>query len=121
MSTIDARDFLERLTRGEGMSNRYVCSVISEMRDLLEKLDEVNGSGDIKAREKVSFIDGRILFLKGMLEEIQVYVNRMEAGLNDKWDIHFEQERLVNLKKKRRNLQKRVKELEEELGEEDDE
>ena len=71
--------------------NRYVCSVLDEMRDSLKPLSWYNFK--------------RYKQLQAMLiEEAQTMVNRMEAALEDQDDIK-------HLYKIRNNLRKQVKEL----------
>ncbi len=70
-------------------TNRTVCDILDDMR---------------KAYEVRNFS-----YLLGLIEELQHYANRMEAGLQDKKD-------LVDLAKERSELKKKVFELREEAA-----
>lgn len=71
--------------------NRYVCSVLQEMRDQLDIVDHHN---------LVRYVS----HTKLMIEEVQTLVNRMEAALGDCND-------LKDLIKERRELKIEVKKL----------
>jgi chromosome segregation ATPase len=94
------------------MPNRYVCSAIEELRDHIKKLKVF-----MKAKFNNEELELRIQFQEILIEEIQTYVNRMEAGLEDKWSIHREQEKLVHLKADRRDLNIEIKKLTEKKAE----
>ena len=77
-------------------TNRYVCDVLKEMR----KLTETNNYSS----------------LPSLIEEVQICVNRMEAGLEDKGDLReLAEERtkvkkeISKLRKKRDKLKKKAK------------
>lgn len=78
--------------------NRYVCSVLDEMRDQLKHLDVQN-------------VDRYRSITAMMIEEVQTLVNRMESALGDQNDY----ERMLV---KRSKLKKQIKKLESKLGEE---
>jgi len=109
------------------MTNRYVCSALQELRDSLTKhftfIDLLIPEG----KDEEYMMARRQAHIEGLVEEIQTYVNRMEAGLGDKWDLHYEQERKTKIKKQRRSAEKKLKkleakieELEGQLGEDED-
>lgn len=75
--------------------NRYLCNILEDMRKSVEKL--------------------RIDMIPGLIEELQIYGNRMEARLDDQWDIKqlLEEKRELNdevkeLRKKKEALEKEV-------------
>ena len=47
--------------------NRYLCNILEDMRTVVSKL--------------------RIDMIPGLIEELQIYGNRMEARLDDQYDI----------------------------------
>lgn len=109
------------------MTNRYVCSALTELRESLEKYFQLENEMPADERNQFS-MTSRQQFIDSLVEEIQTYVNRMEAGLSDKWDLHYEQDRKKKIKEQRRSAQKKLEKLEakiaklkEETGEEDDE
>ena len=57
------------------VSNRYVCSVLSEMRDYL---------GHCK---NAKFTERKYDLMMTLIEESQTYVNRMEAAIYDHGDV----------------------------------
>lgn len=73
------------------MPNRYLCSVLDEMRNCH------------KSRN--------YSYLKGLIEEAQVLANRMEAALDDKKDIERYREMRSDLRKEIKELQKKRKKL----------
>lgn len=73
--------------------NRYVCSALEEMRALTATLSEYS-------------IERHIPIMYSLIEEVQVMVNRMEAGIQDKDD-------LEQLKKERAALIKECEKLQE--------
>lgn len=77
--------------------NRYVCSVLEEMRECLKYVDSDN-------------LYRYISHMKMMIEEAQTLVNIMESALSD-WND------LCKLKKKRSKLKRQVKALEDKLEE----
>lgn len=99
------------------MPNRYVCTALQEMRAMINTMVDVNDDTSTKAGDRRKFLAGRFLYLRSLMEEMQTYVNRMEDGLGDKWDMQAEQEILTNLKKERRKLEKKIKKLKEKAGE----
>ena len=72
------------------MPHRYLCTVLDEMRECIKT---VNFS-----------------YLLGLIEEAQILANRMEARL-------FEMKDYERLHKEIRDLKKKKKKLEEEVGE----
>lgn len=72
------------------MPHRYLCAVLDEMRECIKTLN--------------------FSYLLGLIEEAQTLVNRMEARL-------FEIKDYEHLHKEIRNLKKKKKKLEEEVGE----
>jgi len=74
--------------------NRTICDVLKGMR----KADETKNYSH----------------LRGLIEEAQVYADRMEASLYDQKDIYEGQEKKSKMKKEIRALQKEIKALEEE-------
>ena len=87
------------------MPNRYVCSALSELRTILE----LQGT-----KYEMSSRDQACIML--LIEEVQVYVNRMEDSLGDKWDMIRLQEDRCKLSKKRRQLREEVARLQEEIA-----
>ena len=88
------------------MPNRYVCSALSEVRTILK----LQGT-----KYEMSSRDQACIML--LIEEVQVYVNRMEDSLGDKWDMIRLQEDRCKLSKKRRALREEVASLEEQIAE----
>ena len=88
------------------MPNRYVCSALSEVRTILE-LQAI--------KYEMSNRDQACIML--LIEEVQVYVNRMEDSLGDKWDMIRLQEDRCKLSKKRRALREEVAELQAQIDE----
>jgi len=80
------------------MPNRYVCSALEELRTFH---DIVFQKCDVSPRDQ--------LHLMSLTEEIQTYVNRMEASLGDNWDMLHKQEELADLKAEVRKLRKKKK------------
>ena len=78
-------------------TNRFVCSVLKEMR--------------------VAVKAGRIDMLKGLIEEVQTLVNRMEAKLEDYSDLGYDLEQGRDFKRKLRVLGKQADEIEKEMDE----
>lgn len=78
--------------------NRTLCECLDELRALLKRSQE-----DKYARNT----------LLSLVEEIQVYANRMEASMSDAKDV-----RRLHAKKKK--LEKKIKALEEKLGNDSD-
>lgn len=93
------------------MPNRYVCSALEELRESLSKHFTFIDLLIPEASENEYHMTRRQHHIKGLVEEIQTYVNRMEASLGDAWDLHHEQERKTELQKDRRELNKKVKKL----------
>ena len=86
------------------MPNRYVCSALEELRTVLDLQAQ---RFDIPVRAQAHALS--------LLEEIQTYVNRMEASLGDRWDMKRMQEERSELSKERRALRAEVKALREEV------
>lgn len=75
--------------------NRYLCSVLDDMR---------------KCCETLNFAP-----MKSLIEEAQILGNRMEAGLGDKRDLIKMNVEHSELRKKIKALRKEVKDLEKKL------
>ena len=75
------------------MVNRYLCSVLDEMR-------ECNKSKNFS-------------YLLGLIEEAQTLGNRMEAKLYDIKDFELLHEDIAKLKKQKKKLEDKIEELEE--------
>lgn len=73
--------------------NRYLCSVLDDMR---------------KCCETLNFSP-----MKGLVEEAQILGNRMESGLSDKKNLMEVNEEYRKARKKYKTLQKEIKALEE--------
>lgn len=74
--------------------NRLVCSVLDEMRKMLDKLDEHNVPRYKSAQSM-------------LIEEAQTLVNRMESALEDHDDIR-------RVRKELKKLEKQIKDKKEE-------
>jgi hypothetical protein len=72
------------------MPNRYICSVLEEMRTCIETLN--------------------FSILLSLIEEVQVMANRMEAKL---YDMRDHEDLLNDIKDKKKELKILVKELKE--------
>jgi hypothetical protein len=75
------------------MPNRYLCDVLGEMRECVKTLN--------------------FSYLLGLIEEAQTFANRMESKLYEIKDFERLHEEIKDLKKKRKNLEKKVVALEE--------
>lgn len=84
--------------------NRYICSVIEEMREQLKLLDAAN-------------VEYYRSLARMMIEEIQTLANRMEAALGDHADIEELHKKRYELKQEVKALKQEVEELK---GESDD-
>ena len=73
--------------------NRYICSVLDEMRECVKTLN--------------------FSYLLGLIEETQTLASRMEARLYEIKDYERLHEEIRALKKKKKSLEKKVVELEE--------
>ena len=73
--------------------NRYICSVLDEMRECVKTLN--------------------FSYLLGLIEETQTLASRMEARLYDQKDHEHLLDDIRDLKKKKKALEKKVVELEE--------
>jgi len=71
--------------------NRTICSVLDEMRKCYEVR---NFSG-----------------LMGLIEEVQILANRMEAGLNDEYDARLAHKKLTRLKTEVKELEAKKTQL----------
>ena len=74
------------------MANRYLCSILDEMRTTIKTLN--------------------FGMLLGLIEEVQTTGNRMEAALDDKRDFGFLSDEIHNLKRERTKLKKEIEKLE---------
>lgn len=80
------------------LPNRYACGILQEIRDLCEKKQHT--------------------LIPGLVEELQVCFNRMEAAINDYGDYNWEpkvnaeiialQVKIAKLKHKKKNLQSEI-------------
>ena len=75
------------------MVNRYLCSVLDEMRECTKTLN--------------------FSYLLGLIEEAQTLANRMEANLYDIKDFERLRDDIAKLKKKKKKLEEKIEELEE--------
>ena len=75
------------------MANRYLCSVLEEMRECTKTLN--------------------FSYLLGLIEEAQSLASRMESKLYDIKDFDRLHEEIRDLKKKKKKLEKIVKETSE--------
>ena len=82
--------------------NRYWCNVLEECRIALKKLDIVN----------IELFKKQIDML---LEELQVYGNRMEAAIHDKHDLHRFHNEASKTEKELKTLHMQKEELEVEI------
>lgn len=87
--------------------NRYVCTVLDEMRKQLAALKW----GNVSRYKAITAL---------MIEEAQTMVNRMEAGLEDVGDLERLKEECRKEKKKLRKLQAKVKALKEVTDDKED-
>ena len=74
------------------MTNRYLCSILDEMRTTIKTLN--------------------FGMLLGLIEEVQTTGNRMEAALEDKRDAGFLRDEIHNLKRERTKLKREIEKLE---------
>ena len=74
------------------MANRYLCSVLDEMRECNKTLN--------------------FSYLLGLIEEAQTLANRMEAKLYDLKDLERLHDDIKDLKKKKKKLEEKIEELE---------
>ena len=79
--------------------NRTYCDALHDLRKLVSKITIFNYKKSVDT-------------IKLLVEELQVYGNRMEAGLQDKHDIHRYQIRRSELKKEIAELKKQLPEEE---------
>lgn len=89
-----ALNLIRQLKENTIYPNRYVCSVLEEMRTQLKSLD-------------IHTVDRYKSITLMMIEEAQSMVNRMEAAIEDKQDIN-------KMLKKRSKLHKEIAKLREE-------
>ena len=75
-------------------TNRYICDVLQEMRECTKTLN--------------------FSYLLGLIEEVQTLASRMEAKLYDIKDFERLHEEIKALQKKKKKLEEKVEELEEE-------
>jgi len=74
------------------MANRYLCSVLDEMRECTKTLN--------------------FSYLLGLIEEAQTLANRMEAKLYEIKDFEGLHEDIAKLKKQKKKLEEKIEELE---------
>ena len=74
------------------MVNRYLCSVLDEMRECTKTLN--------------------FSYLLGLIEEAQTLANRMEAKLYEIKDFEGLHQDIANLKKQKKKLEEKIEELE---------
>ena len=75
------------------MPNRYICTVLDEMRECVKTTN--------------------FSYLPGLIEEAQSLANRMESQLYDIKDFNHLHKDIKDLKKKKKKLKEKVEELEE--------
>ncbi len=75
------------------MTNRYLCSVLDEMRECTKTLN--------------------FSYLLGLIEEALTLAKRMEANLYDIKDFERLRDDIKDLKKKKKKLEEKIEELEE--------
>jgi hypothetical protein len=71
--------------------NRYICSVLGEMRECCKT--------------------GNYSYLPGLIEEAQMLANRMEASLYDKDDYQSIQKKIKAKKKELKELEAKIEDL----------
>ena len=74
------------------MPNRYLCSVLDEMRECTKTLN--------------------FSYLSGLIEEAQTLGSRMEAKLYEIKDYETLHEDIAKLKKQKKKLEEKIEELE---------
>ena len=74
------------------MTNRYLCSVLDEMRECTKTLN--------------------FSYLLGLIEEAQTLANRMETKLFEIKDFERLHEDIAKLKKQKKKLEEKIEELE---------
>jgi hypothetical protein len=84
---------------GDIMTNRYVCDVLREMRKSIKVM--------------------RIDMLPGLIEEVQIMANRMEAKLADYANIGYDLERATDFRNELKRLRKKAEEITNQLDEEE--
>jgi len=87
--------------------NRTMCDVLAEMRKILNLLN-------------ASRCDSQKVILLSMVEEIQVYGNRMEAGLSDQSDARDLHDKRKELKNTVNKLEDQVKDLEQQVNDQEE-
>ena len=75
------------------MANRYLCTVLDEMRECVKTLN--------------------FSYLLGLIEEVQTLGNRMESRLFEIKDFERLHKDIKALEKKRKKIEEKVEELEE--------
>ena len=75
------------------MPNRYICTVLDEMRECVKTTN--------------------FSYLPGLIEEVQSLANSMEAHLYDIKDFNRLHKDIKDLKKEKKKLEEKVEELEE--------
>ena len=75
------------------MPNRYICTVLDEMRECVKTTN--------------------FSYLPGLIEEAQSLANRMESHLYDIKDFNRLHKDIKDLKKEKKKLEEKVEELEE--------
>ena len=83
--------------------NRTLCDVLTDMRALT--------SANVNSNTSLFMTESSYLVLKSLIEEAQIMGNRMEHSLSDVSDIEVLHDKIKELKKKAKKLDK--KELEE--------
>lgn len=81
-------------SRWYSFPNRTLCQCLEEMRSILKAIPE-----EIRVKRT----------LHTLVEEVQVYANRMEAALEDQRDIRDGQEKKKKLKIEIKELQRELK------------
>ena len=73
----NVRKYLSGAAANLDWTNRSLCSTLNNFRELLKVLNE-DQTGDYITVHK-----GTLATMRSLVEEIQVYADRMEAGLSD--------------------------------------
>lgn len=98
------------------MANRYVCSAIEELRKALAVYKDDYKIASENGFETLVFSTTSYRHVLALTEEIQTYVNRMEASLQDRKDLEYWYNRKKELKLEVKKLKKKKEKLEEKKG-----
>lgn len=98
------------------MPNRYVCSALEEMRKAMDIYKDEYNSVSKQGSSAILFSAASYRHLLALVEEIQTYVNRMEASLSDRKDLEYWYKRKKELKADVKELKKKKEALEKKTG-----